>query len=189
MSFDIEMIIRYDLFFLLSNKLGFYLPLLLSLGLVHKYALWKEMAKPQTLLIILVGILMCFHFAKYTETSYVTTSLIDGVPILNDHSFGGLYIWNYFGALYLCYEGLYVKNYGKFNAPLYFVGSFFALALGDIYFVYMKMGLWFHSGIGGAGIFDGLLVAPLFAYCVIVMLNWSIPKVVAAQEKRKINEK
>jgi hypothetical protein len=177
MSLDLNFIISNNLFFLLDNRLGLYFPLLISIGLIINYRLWDEFKNIQTSIIFLISPFICILLSTHKIETAERISFINGEKIINTFEFSNLYMDNYFGAIMLIWFFFIKNDLSIFKPQLFFIGTFFTLLIGDIYFAYTVGHDIFSSGIGGGGIFDGLLVDSIFAYLTVMILKYLVPYV------------
>lgn len=175
MDIDLETILKYDLTFLMTNKIGLYLPLLISIYLIIRTKIIEDYkTNIQSIICFTIGTIFCvmLSYSVIEETDFYYSE--------------SLYTKNYFGVFYLFWFGLLEKNY-NFNLSVVFIGTFFSKLLADFYFaIFVKDISIFSSGIGGAGLFDGLLIDPLFAVLVIFLLKKLIFISLRKQKLKKI---
>lgn len=163
MGFDFELLFKYNLDFLLDNKIGFYLPFLISILLICKYDTIRYLKLNSPIIIVFIA----------GSILSIATSSVE-INIYGGNKSEELYVQNYFSALYLAWMGLWKKDF-NFYTPIAFIGTFFSELIADIYFVYHKTGFIFSNAIGGAGIFDVLLIHSLYASLTFYLLNKIIP--------------
>ncbi len=139
--------------FLLSNVFGLYLPLILSLFLITKF--YKEIFNKINIQIFVIGLILIF----------VTSS-----PMVSE-DFSQLHLTNYVGIFYLLYF-VFFENKKLMSLPTVFVLSFLAMWIVDMYFAVSLFNSHpFSIAIGGAGVFDGLLVDPLLTTLGVHIIN------------------
>ncbi len=139
--------------FLLSNIFGLYLPLMISFILILKNA--KEIFTKTNIQLFFLGLLAIF---------------LTSDPILTE-DFSQLHLTNFVGILYLLYFVFFNKK-DLMNIPTVFVLSFFAMWIVDGYYaITMFDSHPFSSAIGGAGLFDGLLIDPLLTSLGVYVVN------------------
>lgn len=139
--------------FLLSNVFGLYLPLIISSILIFKNH--KDIFTKINIQIFIIGLIGIF----------VTSN-----PIVSE-DFSQLHLTNYVGILYLLYF-VFLEKTKLMNIPSIFVMSFFAMWIVDGYYAISLFDSHpFSSAIGGAGIFDGLLVDPLLTSLGVYVVN------------------
>lgn len=164
----LEKVIEQNLIFLLGNEIGFFVPLLVSIFLVYKYKLLKALT-PEVLIIFFISIVVSIPLSEHR------------IEMIGNYEVESLYSKDYFSAIYLFWYGLYHKKY-DFNIPLIYCGIFYSGVILDLLFiVVIKKDTIFNEYIGGAGIYDGLFLYPIFLCAFIYLLK----KVIYYQEKNK----
>jgi uncharacterized membrane protein len=182
MTFDIEFIHNNNLYFLLNNYIGLYLPMLISVGLLFKYKLHEEFIKKDIGIITILSIIFSIYFAEFKITNFEYVTSENGKDVINTLEMQSLHMKNFFAVLFLSWIGFIKKDY-QFNPPLLFTGTFLTQWIADMVFAYQLEGNPFSKNIGGAGIFDGLLVDSIYAYITGILLSFLIKKVLDSREK------
>lgn len=168
-----ESIINLDLAHLLGgNRIGFYIPLLITLFTLYKFEVLKNINN-DIILIFFISIIMGFSFGEHRIES------------IGNYEVEGFYSNNYFAALYLFWYGLILKEY-NFNIPIIFCGVFLSYFFNDLIFVYfIKEESIFNENIGGAGFLDGLFVYPIMYSFVAYITRISIKYKINLEKERK----
>lgn len=139
--------------FLLSNIFGLYLPFLISFIFIIKFS--KEIFNKNNLVIFLLGVIVTFMTSN---------------PIIGE-DFSQLHLTNYVGIFYLLFFVFIEKN-KEMSIPSVFTLSFLAMWIIDGYYAITLFNSHpFSSAIGGAGVFDGLLIDPLLTSLGVYIIN------------------
>lgn len=162
--------------FLTSNIFGLYLPLLITIILLFNAR--KKILKKENIILLIAGTIGSFIFSYgQTITQY---NSINGeiIPFV----YNQFHSVNIFGILYLLYFCFPIGKKINFDFSILWSYSFLTLWLTDGLYAYTEFNQhWFSSGIGGAGILDGLLLTPIVTVFGAFLIKW-------ADNKKRENE-
>jgi hypothetical protein len=151
----------------LSNTYGLYLPMLISVIIIIM-ADKKELFKKENIVMFLISVIGCFILSAGVEVE--VTEMINGneVTLIANQ----VHIVNVFAIVYIISFIKEDKKLLPYNYAALWVFSFFSLWLVDGYQATMNYDKsYFDSGVGGVGIFDGLLLDPLLACTISYFLQ------------------
>lgn len=153
-----EMIIKLndsEFSFLISNNIGLYAPAIIAL-IMSPFIIKKSTNNIYAYTFCLSIFLTIFiHHAGYglnnsDDKAYKTVNFISYFPLL------------FF--LHILYMGTIKKIYAEINLYWMFIGTFSSMLFADVYLSITNPYINFSFDyIGGAGIIDGLIIAPCFA--------------------------
>lgn len=164
-------------YFLLDNRLGFYLPLLISIFLFFYSNLKKDILNKEFVFIFVSSLFFCFLTATFKTEEFTIRGMYNDGEFDSIIEHQSLYVKNCFPVLFLLWYGIIKKNY-NFNPPLIFFSSFFTQLIVDLFYAYKVENTIFTRNIGGAGIFDGLIAYSLYALLVVCLLQFLIKKLI-----------
>lgn len=149
-----------------SNLYGLYLPLFITIILL--FFSYKEFLKKENLILFVLGLIGCF-ILSYGKT-ITSNNYINGVEI--PITYNQFHSVNVFGLLYLIRVSLPLGKDIKMNYSVMWIGSFITLWIVDGWYAFSEFGKnWFSSSIGGAGIFDCLLLTPIVSIIGIFFIQ------------------
>jgi hypothetical protein len=189
MGLDMEFIRFYNLEFLMNNIYGLYLPILITLIFFIKSDVLKKFLNVELFTLFIFSAFLCTYLSEVLSIIDIRTIQIDtGQKITITGDLEGLYTNNYFPAIYLFWFGLVKKDF-NFNVPVIWCGSFLTLWISDIFYAHYEKGEHlFSNNIGGAGLFDGLLVDPAFSTLTVVVLSYLIKATKNRKNKKSITK-
>jgi hypothetical protein len=165
MTTIIDFFLNNGLGHFINNLYGLYLPLIISV-IIIVFADKKELFKKENIIMFVISIIGCFLLS--TGVSITHTQMIDDVSLVSE--INQVHIVNVFSILYLLYFAKKENREKRYNFGAIWIFSFLSLWLTDGYLATVSYGAsgLFDSGVGGAGVFDGLLLDPIigcfFAY-------------------------
>jgi uncharacterized membrane protein len=168
--------------FLTTNMVGLYLPLMISLILSLFFI--KDLLKKENIILFVIGLIGCYFLSYGVEKN----DYIEINNVMTNLKYNQFHSVNVFGILYLLYYSLPSGKKIKLNFSTLWVYSFISLWIVDGWYAYENFNQnWFSSSIGGAGIFDGLLLTPLVSVLGALLIQYAYN--LKQKEKDKINKK
>ncbi len=127
-----------------STYIGFFVPLIISIFLFINVDKKLYFSK-ENLLLLAISVPLTLYFS-FTRESYIGDTL-------------------YYSGHAICFYAIiyfFLKSKQKHNRQILFINTFFTLYLADIFIVLQRYNFesFSHSGIGGAGIVDSLIITP-----------------------------
>ncbi|MBB1507526.1 hypothetical protein H5203_18840 [Pseudoalteromonas sp. SG41-1] len=135
-----------------SAYIGFFVPLLISI-ILFIFVDKKSYFSKENLILLAISVPLTLYFS-FTKEIYIGDTL-------------------YHSGHAVCFYAIiyfFLKSKQKHNRQILFINTFFTLYLADIYIVLQRYNFenFSHTGIGGAGIVDSLIITPftviIFSY-------------------------